>query len=202
MERFVYLLRAGEDQYKVGIAKDVLERIKGVQTGNPLKIQLVNAIYSEDAASVESRIHKWLKDRKSDGGREWFKLDAQDALKLITKMTELNMSSDISRYLNMRNLLARQTMLEHKFEDYVLKNNPPTISSIETSFIKEEYVNDPYFDLAKELALINGKVSASGLQRKLRIGYSRASRVLDELTEAGIVSEADGAKPRTTLTIK
>ena len=40
------------------------------------------------------------------------------------------------------------------------------------------------------------KASASFLQRRLRIGYSRAARLIDMLEEQGIVGPADGAKPR------
>ena len=40
------------------------------------------------------------------------------------------------------------------------------------------------------------KASASLLQRRLRVGYARAARLLDMLEEQGIVGPADGAKPR------
>jgi S-DNA-T family DNA segregation ATPase FtsK/SpoIIIE len=41
--------------------------------------------------------------------------------------------------------------------------------------------------------------SASFLQRKMSIGYSRAARILDQLEEAGIVGHAEGSKPREVL---
>lgn len=41
-----------------------------------------------------------------------------------------------------------------------------------------------------------GKASASYLQRKLKVGYARAARLLDMLEERGVVGPADGAKPR------
>ena len=37
------------------------------------------------------------------------------------------------------------------------------------------------------------------LQRRMRIGYARAGRIIDDMARRGIVSEADGAKPRTVL---
>ncbi len=41
-----------------------------------------------------------------------------------------------------------------------------------------------------------GKASASFLQRRLRVGYARAARLLDLLEEEGTIGPADGAKPR------
>ncbi len=57
-------------------------------------------------------------------------------------------------------------------------------------------VDDELFDDAKQAVLENGKASTSYLQRKLRIGYSRAARLIDLLEEQGIVGPADGARPR------
>ncbi len=55
---------------------------------------------------------------------------------------------------------------------------------------------DELFDAAKEIVLASGKGSASLLQRRLRIGFSRAGRILDELEMAGVVGPAEGSKPR------
>lgn len=44
-----------------------------------------------------------------------------------------------------------------------------------------------------------GKVSTSMLQRRLRIGYGRAARIVDEMEKRGIVGESDGARPRTLI---
>ena len=56
--------------------------------------------------------------------------------------------------------------------------------------------DDPLFDEVKKIVLETKKASASFLQRRLRIGYSRAARLIDQLEEKGIVGPADGAKPR------
>ncbi|MCX6796889.1 MAG: DNA translocase FtsK, partial [Candidatus Doudnabacteria bacterium] len=55
---------------------------------------------------------------------------------------------------------------------------------------------DPLFAEVKKIVLETKKASASFLQRRLRIGYSRAARLIDMLEERGIVGPADGAKPR------
>ncbi|OIO49058.1 MAG: hypothetical protein AUJ34_01855 [Parcubacteria group bacterium CG1_02_41_12] len=58
---------------------------------------------------------------------------------------------------------------------------------------------DELYDDAKDEVVRAGKASASLLQRRLRIGYSRAARLLDLLESEGIIGPADGAKPREIL---
>ena len=52
---------------------------------------------------------------------------------------------------------------------------------------------------AVDTVLASGKASTSLLQRKLYIGYGKAARYIDKMTELGIISEPDGAKPRDVL---
>jgi S-DNA-T family DNA segregation ATPase FtsK/SpoIIIE len=62
--------------------------------------------------------------------------------------------------------------------------------------------NDQEDDMMKDAVAVvvhTGKASTSLLQRKLRIGYGRASRLIDIMEEQGIVGPADGAKPRQVL---
>ena len=58
---------------------------------------------------------------------------------------------------------------------------------------------DPLLPQAVELAVELGQVSISMLQRRMRIGYARAGRIVDEMTQRGIIGAADGAKPRMLL---
>lgn len=59
---------------------------------------------------------------------------------------------------------------------------------------------DDLYDDAKQTVLQAGKASASLLQRRLRIGYARAARLLDILEAEGVIGPADGARPRDILT--
>ncbi len=61
------------------------------------------------------------------------------------------------------------------------------------TFFGEE---DPLFEEVKKIVLETKKASASFLQRRLRVGYSRAARLIDMLENKGFVGPADGAKPR------
>lgn len=56
--------------------------------------------------------------------------------------------------------------------------------------------DDALFEQAKEEVMRAGKASASLLQRRLRVGYARAARLLDILEERGIIGPGEGAKPR------
>jgi len=58
---------------------------------------------------------------------------------------------------------------------------------------------DEYFNAAIALISQSDKASASLLQRKLKVGYARAARILDEMEEAGYVSPAQGSKPREVI---
>lgn len=58
---------------------------------------------------------------------------------------------------------------------------------------------DPLFEEAKEAIIEAGKASASFLQRRFKVGYARAARILDELEATGIIGPVDGAKPREIL---
>ena len=56
--------------------------------------------------------------------------------------------------------------------------------------------DDPLYNDAKEVITAAGKASASLLQRRLKVGYARAARLLDILEENGVIGPGEGAKPR------
>ncbi|MGV2993788.1 DNA translocase FtsK [Streptococcus porcinus] len=58
---------------------------------------------------------------------------------------------------------------------------------------------DPLFEEAKALVLETQKASASMIQRRLSVGFNRATRLMDELEEAGVIGPAEGTKPRKVL---
>ena len=58
---------------------------------------------------------------------------------------------------------------------------------------------DEMYEEARQLVIETGKASTSFLQRKLKLGYARAARLMDTLEERGVVGPADGAKPREVL---
>jgi len=63
----------------------------------------------------------------------------------------------------------------------------------------EDEDRDEMFDEAVELVKRSGHASASFLQRHLKVGYNRAARMIENMESRGIVSPADGARPRDVL---
>ena len=87
--------------------------------------------------------------------------------------------------------------------------NPDTISILDSpSFTitgTDKYgnqVNDPLYNDIVDFAMEFGKISASLIQRKYRIGYNRATRIVDLLEERGIIGPQNGSKPREVLAKK
>ena len=60
-------------------------------------------------------------------------------------------------------------------------------------------IDDDMYQEAYDVVVASGKASASLLQRRLRVGYARAARLLDLLEDQGIIGAGDGAKPREVL---
>ena len=58
---------------------------------------------------------------------------------------------------------------------------------------------DVLFEQAVEMAVESGQASISMLQRRLRVGYARAGRLIDEMARRNIIGQAEGAKPREVL---
>ncbi len=84
--------------------------------------------------------------------------------------------------------LEEQRFFEQRVSDY-------GVTSLEA--LSEDV--DEYFDEAKEIVIRHQQASVSLLQRKLKIGYARAGRLIDQLERAGIVGPFEGSKPRKVL---
>ena len=91
------------------------------------------------------------------------------------------------------NFLRGQKNEDAEYDEEIIENKKS--SSTEFSSNDGEMEDDLYND-ALEVIREAGKASASLLQRRLRIGYARAARLLDIMEDKGIIGPADGAKPR------
>ena len=74
----------------------------------------------------------------------------------------------------------------------------PTTGVDANTEVKDEY-DDPLYNDIVEFVVTTGKASASLLQRRFKLGYNRAARVIDLLEERGIIGPMNGSKPREVL---
>ena len=80
------------------------------------------------------------------------------------------------------------------------KFNLDTSSSTHSDIDKDDVDNDdPLYNEVVEFVVSTGKASASLIQRRFKVGYNRAARLVDELEERGIVGPQQGSKPREVL---
>ncbi len=75
------------------------------------------------------------------------------------------------------------------------------INEIENVQVKDEDV-DEFLEQAMEIVVNDGQASVSYIQRKFKVGYARAARIIDQLEERGIVGGHEGSKPRKVLITK
>ena len=73
------------------------------------------------------------------------------------------------------------------------------ITSQNNDYESNEEYDDPLYNEVVEFAISTGKISASLIQRKYRLGYNRAARIIDLLEERGIIGPQNGSKPREVL---
>src|SRR3989344_5544482 len=91
---------------------------------------------------------------------------------------------------------ASEGQLPSEIDFTETKNGTDAIFS---SMIGEDSDDDDLYPEAKQAVLEAGKASTSYLQRKLRVGYARAARLVDLLEERGVIGPGSGAKPREVL---
>lgn len=83
--------------------------------------------------------------------------------------------------------------------DYDDNFDPGEVSENDMDSGSENEQGDPLFEEAKALVIETQKASASMLQRRLSVGFNRATRLMEELEAAGVIGPAEGTKPRKVL---
>ena len=135
-------------------------------------------------------------------------LDATGAEKLLGRGDMLFSSSDMSKPMRIQGAYISEEEMKRIVEYLKGDEEPeydesivgvPAHGGTNNMFGGPSDDRDPLFEEAKKFIIQAGKASASLLQRRLKVGYARAARLLDELEEAGIVGPSDGAKPREIL---
>jgi len=137
-------------------------------------------------------------------------LDSAGAEKLLGAGDMLYISGEMSKPVRLQSPFISETEVK-KVVEYLVKNSEdeiPTDINMETdqsknvlfeSLNKNDGEEDDLYEEAREIVIRAGKASTSYLQRKLRVGYARAARLMDILEENGVIGPGDGAKPRDVL---
>ncbi len=136
-------------------------------------------------------------------------LDCPGAEKLLGRGDMLFLTAELSKPKRIQDAFVSEEEMK-RVVDYVKGDEPPTYDESITAKISASGGTmsifggpddrDQLFEEAKRVVIESGKASASLLQRRIKVGYARAARLLDELEEAGIVGPPDGAKPREVFT--
>lgn len=101
-----------------------------------------------------------------------------------------------SEFYRILNFIKQQAPNVHYNEDAIFSS----VDSNENIDLNQGFTSrDPLFKQAAEIIIAAQKGSASLLQTKMKIGYARAARLIDELEQAGIVGPQDGPRPREVL---
>ncbi|MFA4936845.1 MAG: DNA translocase FtsK 4TM domain-containing protein [Patescibacteria group bacterium] len=152
-----------------------------------IKANITNRIAFAVASSVDSRTI----------------LDASGAEKLLGRGDCLYLSPQLTKPKRLQCALVSDEEIERvmsyiggqekpKFDSQITAKSTNIVSGWSSD-------SDELFDEAKAVIVRAGKASASLLQRRLRVGYARAARLLDLLEEQGIIGPGEGAKPREVL---
>ena len=144
-------------------------------------------------------------------------LDQGGAETLLGAGDMLYLSPDMNKPVRLQSAFIGEKEVK-AVVDYVAKHNEPELpveitppqrgedgvglgsaTGMGGTFGDEEDIDDDLYEAARAAVLEAGKASTSYLQRKLRVGYARAARLVDMLEERGVIGPGDGAKPRDIL---
>ncbi len=143
-------------------------------------------------------------------------LDSGGAEMLLGAGDMLYLASDMQKPVRVQTAYISEGEVK-KVVQYIKEHNAGSITAVDLSgngvalaepndamMMMEDDADDSDDDLyldAKAAVEEAGRASTSYLQRKLRIGYSRAARLMDILEEKGVIGPADGARPRDVLSV-
>ena len=141
-------------------------------------------------------------------------LDVVGAEKLLGKGDMLYLPPDRNKPMRLQGAWVSEEEVQHVVdfvsspegnvydEDMLIQMENATLSDAEKKDKKEEEASsstDELFEEELRACVEAGQASISMLQRRLRIGYARAGRLIDEMEKRGIISQSEGSKPRKTI---
>ncbi|MFC7061488.1 DNA translocase FtsK [Halobacillus seohaensis] len=131
-------------------------------------------------------------------------IDTGGAEKLLGKGDMLFIENGSGQSVRIQGSFVSDEEIE-RVTAYVRKQAPTNYLFEQDELIQQistEEDTDAIFDDAVQFVLEQNGASASLLQRKFKVGYNRAARLIDQMADYGIISEAKGSKPRDVLLTK
>lgn len=141
-------------------------------------------------------------------------LDGSGAELLLGAGDMLYMSADMQKPIRLQTAYISEQEVK-KVAQFIKSHNAGSLSSLDLGAgasgtghepndammlaSEDDDVDDDLYAQAKEAVEEAGRASTSYLQRKLRVGYSRAARLMDLLEDKGVIGPADGSRPREIL---
>jgi S-DNA-T family DNA segregation ATPase FtsK/SpoIIIE len=142
-------------------------------------------------------------------------LDGPGAESLLGAGDMLYLASDMQKPVRVQTAYISENEVK-KVVSYIKEHNAGTLGSLDLgggtngsgvheandaimSASEDDDVDDDLYSEAKAAVEEAGRASTSYLQRKLRIGYSRAARLMDLLEQKGVIGPADGSRPREVI---
>jgi S-DNA-T family DNA segregation ATPase FtsK/SpoIIIE len=137
-------------------------------------------------------------------------LDCPGADKLLGRGDMLLLTSDLSKPVRIQGAFVSEEEVKNlveylqgdeptEYDNSIVEKNSNGSGGTVNLFGGASDDQDPLFEEAKDEIIKAGKASASFLQRRFKVGYARAARILDELEAAGVIGPGEGAKPREIL---
>lgn len=131
-------------------------------------------------------------------------LDSSGAEKLLGKGDMLFLPVGSSKPLRIQGAFISEEEVEKivqyiKVKEEDVKYEEKIINQINQKVENNSSDSDELLEEAIDLVIETGQASTSYLQRRFRIGYNRAARIIDQLEEKGIISGKNGSKPRQVL---
>ena len=173
-------------------------------------LEAVNDTYSSISVSAIS-IYRYLREERNE-------------MKISGRITSLIMEMDdlleVPSKDNLEKALSNTKMILQNIERLRLSgylNNQQSVSANESGLAFEEtlcgYLSNEIrkeedsksereraqIEAARQMAIEEGWISTSALQRRLKIGYAHAGKILDQLENEGVIGTKDGSKPRKCL---
>ncbi|MCX6997718.1 MAG: DNA translocase FtsK 4TM domain-containing protein [Kiritimatiellaeota bacterium] len=161
----------------------------------------VNVITGTIKANIPARI-SFQVAQKNDSR---IILDANGADKLLGKGDMLFLPPGTSKLIRAQGTLTKDDEIHRVVECYKAQGVPAYEAAIKdkiesrSSDLPDMEENDELIEQAIEVIRQSKRASTSSLQRRLRIGYTRAARIMDLLEERGLVGPAQGSDPREIL---